>query len=64
MCKLMEYWLGANTHLIYLLLYMLRDLLILTFFLIFCSLSPAINALQDRLKENEMRVGFNSKYEV
>lgn len=45
-----------------LILFMHGYLLLLTSFWIIRSLSPAINALQERLKENEIRVWYKTKY--
>lgn len=55
MCKLIEYWLESNDN-----IYISTDVLNIflgTYLLLnVCSLSPAINALQDRIRENETRV--------
>ncbi|KAG8491029.1 hypothetical protein CXB51_014174 [Gossypium anomalum] len=54
MCKLIEYWLETNANLFQLFVMLL--LLYSRSFLLIYSLSPAISALQDRLKENEIRL--------
>lgn len=52
MCKLIEYWLETNLFQLFVILLLLYS----CSFLLMYSLSPAISALQDRLKENEIRV--------
>ncbi|MBA0868977.1 hypothetical protein Goshw_021454 [Gossypium schwendimanii] len=54
MCKLIEYWLETNANLFQLFVMLL--LLYSCSFLMIYSLSPALSALQDRLKENEVRL--------
>lgn len=54
MCKLMEYWLEKLIYFPLFLVIILLD--ILTIFILISSLSPSIIALQDQLRDNEIRV--------